>query len=251
MRGEIFGVDPKTVIHHGDPFYCECRAYGRLKECGREDLAVKSYGYVILQTIEEQLISEKFGISKWDRSITEEKKQTPIRAIVKEFIDSGETLEPRMVPKMMKDLVAINRLGILVWDVREGNYLQGRLVDFSQARTVPHYQLTIGPANYQLKSLDTDAYHDFSEFDTWVIDAWNLEHKVWIWDRFYPNGRYLRHLRKRQRFLERPSGIIAAARYDWKKPRLRENQQRGRDKDIRESSNKASKKEEIEEISTI
>jgi len=106
LPGENFDVDLKTVIHHGDPFYC---AYGRLKEHGREDLAVECYGYIILLHIEEQLISEKFGISKLDRSITEEKEQTPIRAT------NG--------PEMMKDLVAINRLGILTWDVREDNYL--------------------------------------------------------------------------------------------------------------------------------
>jgi len=88
----------------------------------------------------------------------------------------------------MEDLVAINRLGILVWDVREGNYLQGRLVDFSQARIVPHYELTVGLANYQLRSLDTDAYHDFGQFGNYVVDAWNWEHKARIWDHFYPTG---------------------------------------------------------------
>ena len=190
-----------------------------------------------MQPIEEQLISEKFGISKWDRSITEEKEQTPIRAIVKEYIDSGETLAPRMVPKMMKDLVTINRLGILVWDVREGNYRQGRLIDFSQARTVPHYELTVGPANYQLKSLDDDAYHDFGQFDAHVIDAWNSQHKAQIWDRFYPNWDYLENLRMRQRDLERPSGIIAAARYDWIKFSALRNQQRRSDEGIRKRSN--------------
>lgn len=39
---------PQLWIDYFDPFNCECRVYGRLREEGREDLAVRAYGYLLL-----------------------------------------------------------------------------------------------------------------------------------------------------------------------------------------------------------
>lgn len=65
-----------------------------------------------------------------------------IRAIAKELLptDAGHfTFD--LIPRMRQNMEDINRLGICVWNVREGNYLGGRLVDFSQALVVPHIDL--------------------------------------------------------------------------------------------------------------
>jgi hypothetical protein len=48
-------LSPDDVLNYRDPFNCD-RAYGRLKEVGREDLAVRCYGYLMInKELEAQL----------------------------------------------------------------------------------------------------------------------------------------------------------------------------------------------------
>lgn len=44
----------RTLYPYSDPFNNECRAFGRLREAGCEDLAVKCFGYVLLDEESEQ-----------------------------------------------------------------------------------------------------------------------------------------------------------------------------------------------------
>lgn len=52
---------PQEFIDYLDPFNCECRAYGRLKQEGCEDLAVRAYGYVLLTREQERIVTEALG----------------------------------------------------------------------------------------------------------------------------------------------------------------------------------------------
>jgi hypothetical protein len=142
---ETLHASDQTAIEHGDPFYCESWAYGRLKDVSREDLAVKACGYVMLQPAEEKLISANFDTSDWDRSHDEEKRQTPARAIVKEYVDSQNAFLPKIVPRMMRDLLALHKHGIQPREIRQANYFEGRIIDFSVARTAPYYRFDLMP----------------------------------------------------------------------------------------------------------
>lgn len=51
----------KDYINYLDPFHCECRVYGRLKQEGREDLAVRAYGYVLLTQAQERQVTMALG----------------------------------------------------------------------------------------------------------------------------------------------------------------------------------------------
>ena len=52
---------PQDFIDYLDPFNCECRAYGRLKQEAREDLAVRVYGYITLTREQEKAVTEASG----------------------------------------------------------------------------------------------------------------------------------------------------------------------------------------------
>lgn len=144
-------ANPQLYVDYFDPFSCECRAYGRLKEEKREDLAVKALGYLLLTPQQEAHLAWKVtgepghlpdanvgeldGNNFWGRH--EQHRELPVRAIVKELV-SQKWPTSNEVQGMWADLQAIHSLGILVGDTHGGNYLGGKLVDFSRAWTMYH-----------------------------------------------------------------------------------------------------------------
>ena len=57
----------KALMDYSDPFNAECRAFARLKELGREDLAVRVHGYVSLPLTKEMLKKIKSAMEKDDQ----------------------------------------------------------------------------------------------------------------------------------------------------------------------------------------
>ncbi|KAI0801630.1 kinetochore Sim4 complex subunit FTA2-domain-containing protein [Xylaria sp. FL0064] len=130
-------LKPNVVRHHLDPFYAECRAFGSLVENKKDDeLAVRCHGYVLLPRAVEQQIERQFGISDWNRKAEDE--GSPLRAIIKDYIECKTPCGRKTYGAMRKNLEEFNELGIYNMDVRKANYLGGRLFDFSIAITVPH-----------------------------------------------------------------------------------------------------------------
>ncbi|KAH6619605.1 kinetochore Sim4 complex subunit FTA2-domain-containing protein [Chaetomium sp. MPI-SDFR-AT-0129] len=134
-------ANPQLYVDYFDSFNCECRAYGRLKEANREDLAVKALGYLLLTPQQEAYIASKVTGDELDRNNfwgrDEQHRNLPVRAIVKELV-SDEWPTANQVQGMWPDLQAIHSLGIFVGDTHGGNYLGGKLVDFSRAWTMYH-----------------------------------------------------------------------------------------------------------------
>ncbi len=63
----------------------------------------------------------------------------PVRAIVKDLVGPEVFFfEPEHIGQMAEDLETFHRLGVLVRDIRVGNYLDGKLVDLSRSWTMPH-----------------------------------------------------------------------------------------------------------------
>ena len=142
-------ASPQLYSDYFDPFSCECRAYGRLKQEGREDLAVRAHGYLLLtprQAAEVEKRSagpkysqeeyEKNGVDFWGRD--PERRHSPVRAIIKELVSPQDPFTPEKVPQIWNDLEDIHKLGILVRDINTFNYLGGKIIDFSRAWTTPH-----------------------------------------------------------------------------------------------------------------
>ncbi|KAF9762349.1 hypothetical protein IL306_003447 [Fusarium sp. DS 682] len=141
-------------------FNNECRAYGRLKELGREDLAIKAHGYlrVPLHQIEERLQAmlqnnEEEAWTLKDLMELEEvgtpDANVPFMAIVKDWIldhrtsvggmtREAEQRQIKHLPRMLRNLRQLHKCGIVVRDLKDQQYYDGQLGDLSFAWTIPH-----------------------------------------------------------------------------------------------------------------
>lgn len=90
-RGKEFGYTEDDINEEKSQLSRECRAYGRLKECGREDLSIKCYGYILLEEAHEKELAE-LGIHDWRRA---EGSTEPIMAIVKEYIEVPDKVQEK------------------------------------------------------------------------------------------------------------------------------------------------------------
>jgi hypothetical protein len=135
------------VIFHTDPFYAECRAYGRIHEAqkkqpGKRQLAVRCHGYLFLQEGDTQALLKK-GVDLDADVIDEEllrvnKEDGQVRAIVKDFVPGDSGVNQKSIRGILRDIRALNKLGIYVGDVRADNFRGGKLVDFGLSSTEPH-----------------------------------------------------------------------------------------------------------------
>ena len=205
----VGGPDPQppAVMNHlrgqATSFNAECRVYGRLKELGKEKLAVKAHGYlkvVLTRDFQEQWetavvtryadgqhrlywIREKRSAAKVLEM--EDNPDQPVYAIVKDYIpdhrdtDGDPTREREMkkrqirhIPQMLRNLHQLHKCGIVVRDLKEQQYFEGQIVDFSHAWTVPHIT---APGNdlrpdWAWKSM---AAWDLYCFQVYIINHWN------------------------------------------------------------------------------
>ncbi|RMJ08872.1 hypothetical protein CDV36_011501 [Fusarium kuroshium] len=186
---------------HFLPFENECRAFGRLKELGREYLAVKVHGYVAIQDPEpisrklRRLWAKDERYSIYSEAEIEaisffDPEHTPSMGIVKDWVDKMEFDHPfedpeagqtfydwaclgPSLPRMLKDLHELHESGIVVRDLSLQQYVRGTLVDLSMAWTIPHpYGLGGGwKPRWTFQSL---AAKDLYDFQTNVIDEWRI-----------------------------------------------------------------------------
>lgn len=171
-----------------DPFSCECRAYGRLKEAQREDVAVRAHGYLLLTPTQEAEITTKSwgerykpdveedelnSTKPWHRS--EQHRYLPIRCIVKDLATSPEHFTPSQIKTMWRDLEHFHRLGILVRDIGVGNFIGGKIIDLSRAWTTPH------PAFMYLEEYQLDEHRrlDLQRLRHAIIDF--ADGEGWDW----------------------------------------------------------------------
>lgn len=222
-------VTIEQVIFQNDPFFSECRAYGRLKDAQSEHLAARCYGYVLLTAAQEAELDDRGCATSWDRR--DATRGRPIRGIVKEYIPDGggPPFTFDMLPRMKRDVRDLNALGIINWDIREDNYRCGRLVDFSQARTSPHMELDLHSALVPRNVVAECCVRDQACFDD-MVQLWNEEHPAQrFWGYFLPDPVFGRRLRDRSRYrlsLKKSEGAsLAAALYDWR-PRARRPESR-------------------------
>ncbi|KAI1117617.1 kinetochore Sim4 complex subunit FTA2-domain-containing protein [Nemania sp. NC0429] len=202
-------VTDETLTFHSDPFFAECRAYGRINQyyedlddkagrrngtsrprlgnTKRRQLAVPCYGYITVSAEYETMLYEKFGVSEWYRSEAEETGEVPkdpFRALVKELVTSPiSVLNPS---RMVGDLKKLRKLGIYVRDIYARNYKAGFLVDFSIAWTAPHWCLIeISPFQREL----------FKNEELGMFDWMMKEEGIKTFVRARRNRKYCRKLR--------------------------------------------------------
>ncbi|KAH7184707.1 uncharacterized protein B0J16DRAFT_319506 [Fusarium flagelliforme] len=155
---------------HATSFYNECRVFGRLKELDREHLAIKAYGYLQFDLSDEKVQRHFLPFGNDSRKhlalignkephdedvirhfMAHDNLSRPIMGIVKEWVDSIEGLEAWQsydrdlvkrnighMPRLLRNVRALHKSGIVVRDLGGLQYLDGQLVDFSFAWTIPH-----------------------------------------------------------------------------------------------------------------
>lgn len=144
---------PGLWTEYFDPFNCECRAFGRLQQEERCDLARPAYGYLFLNGEQEAEVALRSNCTEdgidsfWRRRVEHEGQ--PVRAIVKQLPDPNlRAFEPRHLATMEQDLEALHDLGILVRRINLHSYADGKLAEFGRAWTAPHPALEfIGEEN--------------------------------------------------------------------------------------------------------
>ena len=185
---ELDHVGLDTLHAQCDPFFNECRAYGKLIESGLNGrVAVRSHGYMTIHYKKVHQLGARFHIDdleedaelyKWNRVPLENQLY---RAIVKELVREDVPLTHAKVKKMRRDLLKMRASGIYPMDLKLSNYKSSLLVDFSAAITEPHFLFDISPEWQNQLTRNTDLV----EFDkmiekanvkTWV-KAWNEPYK--------------------------------------------------------------------------
>jgi hypothetical protein len=75
----------------------------------------------------------------YDRFLEVNKEDGRVRALVKEFVPGDSGVNSKTARKILRDIRALNKLGIYIGDVRADNFKAGRLVDFGSSQTAkPH-----------------------------------------------------------------------------------------------------------------
>ncbi|KAL2126480.1 hypothetical protein VTI74DRAFT_830 [Chaetomium olivicolor] len=160
---------PQLYVDYVDPFQCECRAYGRIKHENREDLAVKAYGYLLLTPEQEAEVAKRIGATRGTdmKNIAD----TLFELSFKEFITDYEPFSITDIPRLWSDLEELDKLGILVRDFHIGNYLGGKIIDFSRSWTMYHPCLhQIPPSVLQeIRQSDASGLWD-------ILYAWSNEY---------------------------------------------------------------------------
>ncbi|KAK6194279.1 hypothetical protein LQW54_011595 [Pestalotiopsis sp. IQ-011] len=227
----LLKMDFENLTYQSLPFFSECRVFGRLKETKNENLAVKCYGYLILDESYSESM-RKAGIQDVnlihpdlrlelpkDEALPNDLSPFPVRALVKELGNCNDTFGPKHVPRMMRDLRKLHRLGIVHFDLKRDAYIDGRLVDFSCARTVPHFLLDKDNLLLSIVQVRNQTLKDYFDFDQ-QLECYDLSDKTIINDRIsIAQPRYnLRSRPSKMRMYHRSIKLFADE-YKWKPSR--------------------------------
>ncbi|KAF7541810.1 hypothetical protein G7054_g195 [Neopestalotiopsis clavispora] len=231
---EKLKLDDEKLTYQCHAFFSECRAYGRLKETKSEHIAAKCYGYLILDRSYAKLIREA-GIRKrhlidddfwmewkgdheeglWDDEVENWPFPSPypVKAIVKELMDPATTFLPKQIPRMLRDLQRLHRIGIVHGDIKEDAYVGGRLVDFSRAKTVPHFLLDKNTIFPGVEKVERYTIRDYKKFYAQLPEDYDQQYS-----RCLPVEEMHYGLRRKPDYAEmkRRSAKFFADRYKWK-----------------------------------
>ncbi|KAL8687615.1 MAG: hypothetical protein Q9218_006261 [Villophora microphyllina] len=178
--GRERAIAPQDALDHldwyFDPFYKECRAYGRLLKSSLDaKVAVHCHGYMMLPARLENKLLRDFGAGDWQRPREEYKRPTSerqaLKAIVKDLVLEKTVWDKRMARKALGHLKKIRAEKIYVRDIKEDNYVGGLLVDFSVALTEPHFIFDIKPAHW----VDIEKTRDLEAFDVMIEEELGIK----------------------------------------------------------------------------
>ncbi len=98
---------------------------------------------------------------------------------------------------MRKDLLALHGMGVYVQDIREDNYMNGKLVDFSRSWTDPHIMLDPDIRSQNLIDLEIEG--ELITFDRMLEEA-GIRTRIKASSRPSETGRLRSNIKKPDRF---------------------------------------------------
>lgn len=185
----------KTAAYYTDPFFAECRAYGRIREATRKktwksQIAVPCHGFIFLRENDERTLINlgvDFGIDDVDIDFQQTTEgRCRVRAIVKDLAPQDSGVDRKSVGKILRGIRALNKHKIYNMDIHLDNFRNGQLVDFGSSWTEPHALLD---AQHDRAARESKLA-DLVKFDEMVEDE-EIETDV----RGMPNSRYCKKLR--------------------------------------------------------
>jgi len=142
-----------------------------------------------LKPKDEEFLDSK-GIKLWNLPSDDEYRVkaegSPIRAIVKDYLEEGTATRARSPKMMLKDIRFLNKHKILHRDIKSENYRNGFLVDFGSAWTEPHCIMG---------TVASDLVEDWKLCDLVMFDDLAQEQGFDKDIRGLPNEKYLKKLR--------------------------------------------------------
>jgi hypothetical protein len=190
----------KKLLYYTDPFFAECRAYGRIEEASekigiKDDLVIKCHGYMYLREGDKKKLQEMGLDLRTD--VLDNKLQLAlegggrVRAIVKDLAISTTSVNSRNVRAALRRVKKLNELQIYNRDILAENFVSGRLVDFGSSWTEPHIILdALKPDDAEDKRLK-----DLVNFDD-MIEEEEIKTRPRL--RVLPNMEYRKKLRAKQ-----------------------------------------------------
>ncbi|KAI8717424.1 hypothetical protein NCS52_00818300 [Fusarium sp. LHS14.1] len=260
-KGNKDNLEALTAFsNYAEPFNCECRAFGRLKEADCEHLATKCFGYLLLEEDNERVMMDQFKDLALDftehypefdlrsRFLGKDGRPPPIRGIIKELGQPNENLCTGTLRGILGDVTQIQQLGIIRLDIAHRQIISGKLSDFSTTITFPHFMTNpelnphITPEVMARMELQTFKMSlcDYCMFDD-MVQEWNYYHrdpKDQLAFYSLPGGKSGRGLEYELRSLPSRQRVYTLAdprQYNWKRSdgRVTKNRRRPRAKPTR------------------
>ncbi|KAM5341755.1 hypothetical protein ACJ41O_014786 [Fusarium nematophilum] len=167
----------ETVSYYTDPFYAECRAYGRIREAIKKgklrDVAVPCHGFFFLREQDEKMLQDRNIDLELDNVDPDYQRSTiggfRPRAIVKDLASADTGVDEKRLKKVLLGIIALNRHRIYNMDIRLDNYRDDKIVDFGSSWTEPHILLD---------ALDSEAAYDSRLADRVMFDEMVEEEEI-------------------------------------------------------------------------
>lgn len=184
-----------------DPFYAECRAYGKMQRSTAvirkksAQIAVPCHGYILLKDQDKKLLMKRGINLEIPNQVYQETapENCSVRAIVKDYIPGGSGFTNTTISSIEKGIAFLNGLGIYNMDISLQNFRGGRIVDFGLSYTEPHALLDAQDSDAQNTSRISDRYSLERMAEEEGIDA-------------TANFRKMHSMRRRSRRISEPAG---------------------------------------------
>ncbi|KEY67811.1 hypothetical protein S7711_10811 [Stachybotrys chartarum IBT 7711] len=164
-----------TAAYCMDPFYAECRAYGRIEDAIakkklRRDVTVPCYGFMHLQEADERML-ESFDVDLELDTVDPIYQQSTIggykvRAIVKHLASSEHGVNSKSLARILSGIKQLNANKIYNRDIRQDNYKDSKIIDFGSSWTEPHGILD----KMQKRAAESTRMTDKVQFDQMVME---------------------------------------------------------------------------------